>query len=166
MKFDVFKKTGVALSKKQIIILSSIFFVLLVLIIINIMTRYYFQPTENIYAERIESDDDIIIVHISGEVENPGVYGLKKGSKISDVLRKAKPAIKADLSGFIVKDLLYDGQVICIPEISDEKIAKENIKDVKKNRLVDINMANKEDFESLPGIGPVIAERIIEFRKK
>jgi competence protein ComEA len=119
--------------------------------------------------EAKETENDIIMVDISGEVNNPGVVVLNKDSRVIDAVEKAGGLTKeADRDRINLSKKLTDEEKIYIPKIGESKeistfsINNEKIED--NNGLMNINIATKKELESLPGIGSVLAERIIEYR--
>ncbi len=116
-----------------------------------------------------------IEVYICGKVKNPGVYEIGDGARIIDLLELAGgPDENACLEIINLARVLIDGQRIYIP--SEEEIAGGNSLFYTDNYsigynspesiVVNINTANLRELESLPGIGPVIASNIIEYRNK
>lgn len=99
------------------------------------------------------NEERTIDVEIRGEVEKEGVYEMKLGDRIEDVLSLAVLKENADISSFSLQKQLSDNEMIVIP-------AK------KEERLISINSAGVEELCRLPGIGPAIADRIIEYRKQ
>jgi competence protein ComEA len=121
-----------------------------------------------------------ITVEIAGEVLSPGVYKLPRESRVDDLL-VAAGGFSADADrGWTDKYLnraakLTDGQKVYIPPANqqiDESSAKSSggYKTVSSdfssdsNNLVNINTASSAELDSLPGIGPVYAQNIIEHR--
>lgn len=99
------------------------------------------------------SEDRTIEVEIRGEVEKEGVYEMKLGDRIEDILSLAILKEDADISSFSLQKQLSDNEMIVIPPKKEE-------------RLISINSAGVEELCRLPGIGPAIADRIIEYRKQ
>lgn len=97
-----------------------------------------------------------IKVEISGAVKKPGIYEFEEGVKIEDILKSLELDERADISIFELnlKTTLLDGQKIYIP-----------FKGELQSKKININIASKEELESLPGIGPVLAKRIIQYRQ-
>jgi len=124
-----------------------------------------------------------ILVHISGSVVNPGVISLEEGSRIIDAINNAGGLTsEADITKINLAYILEDAQKIYIPSKKDEENVSYIIQgsgetgiindsgklEGKKEEklMVNINMANKEELEKLPGIGSSIATRIVEYRKE
>ncbi len=124
-----------------------------------------------------------IVVHITGAVKNKGILRLPEGSRISDAIEAAGGETKeADLDSINLAYVLEDGQKIYIPsqedkenneqkqyittESGDTTNIKENSKIEGENEKVNINTANQSELETLPGIGPSLASRIIEYREQ
>ncbi len=124
-----------------------------------------------------------ILVHISGSVVNPGVISLQEGSRIIDAINSAGGLTsEADITKINLAYILEDAQKIYIPSKKDEEnvsyitqgsgetgIINDSgkLEGKKEEKLmVNINTANKEELEKLPGIGSSIATRIVEYRKE
>lgn len=121
-----------------------------------------------------------IVVEIAGAVEKPGVYKLKNGDRVEDLLI-ASGGFSADADRNWVDKVvnraakLTDGQKLYIPSIDEQSgvlSAKksdgyQNISSGQKGgfeELININTASQKELESLWGIGPVYAQNIIEQR--
>jgi len=110
----------------------------------------------------------VVFVDITGAIKSPGVYEVKSGSRISDVLEASGGVIEGADEEWIDKNLnraavVIDAQKIYIPfkdEESSEVIAADDVKSDKVN----INTASVSELEALWGIGRVTAENIIEHR--
>ena len=120
----------------------------------------------------------MMAIHVTGEVNNPGVVKLKEGSRMEDLIKAAGGLTEnADLSNVNLAFVVEDGMKVRIPSINDEDenfITKENGKGVIVSEEVEsnledkinINTASEIELEELPGIGASIASRIIEYRNK
>ena len=131
---------------------------------------------------------ETIVVHITGEVKKEGVIYLEKGARIIDAIKEAGGETKqADLSQVNLAYELKDGQKLYIPN-KNEKISEyiidesgqnmgestrsgeselnNNEEKYNKNIKVNINSATLEELDNLPGIGPALANRIIEYREE
>lgn len=149
---------------------------------------------ENSNNENEQSKDTIIKVHVSGAVNQEGVVELETNSRISDAIEKAG-GLKEDayLGTTNLAYILEDGMKIYIPNNQEkEKIEKENLNVLidtektntaninstnlesssattnkqNKNSKVNINVATQSELESLPGIGPSTALKIVNHRKE
>lgn len=130
--------------------------------------------------EKKIEDEKEIIVHITGEVANEGIIKIEEDSRIADVIEKAGGETEeADLSKVNLAYSVQDGQKINIPnknerteEISDEEYITEtagkNIieNDKKTMDKVNINTATQTEMETLSGIGPSTALKIINYRNE
>lgn len=113
-----------------------------------------------------KSDDNSqIAVYVTGEVNSPGVYYLKKGARMFELLDACNGVSnEADIDKINMAQLLNDSDKIVILKkvINEEK--KEEVYGEKNNKI-NINIADKEELMSLSGIGESTAEKIIEYRK-
>lgn len=110
-------------------------------------------------------------VDISGEVKNPGVYIVNDGTRLYEVIEKAGGLTnKANTDQINQAGYVEDGEKIVIPSIEDESAIQSNTPTSSNNKttsngLVNINTASKEELMNITGVGEVIADRIIEYRK-
>lgn len=137
------------------------------------------NESENIKENEVqETEKKEIAVHIIGEVKKEGIIYLEEGSRLIDVIEKAGGETKeADLSQVNLAYIVQDGEKIYIPN-KNEKIneyitksngntlVKENTLNNEKEKKVNINTANLNELDTLPGIGPSIAQRIIDYREE
>lgn len=116
-------------------------------------------------------------VCVSGEVANAGVYEIKEGDRIEDVIKMAGGATEnADLYALNLAKYVKDEDNIIIPKKSVDKndIVAQNSTDKAidnenndgKNYPININVADKAELMSLSGIGDKIADEIIAYRKE
>ena len=119
------------------------------------------NPTETTESELIP-DEAELYVDIGGAVVNPGVYKVKPGTRLYEVIEMAG-GLREDADTYSVNQAAFvdDGAKFIIPISNGEP--GEYAQDVNPS-LININTAGKEELSSLPGIGDVIAERIIEYR--
>lgn len=118
--------------------------------------------------EQTASISASIIVHISGEIVKPGVYSLPLGSRINDLITKAGGITSEADPDFIDKTLnlasvLKDGAKIYIPSRSEPNVDVARVA-TNKSGTVNINSASLSELESLPDIGAVRAQKIIDNR--
>ena len=105
-----------------------------------------------------------ILVHVAGKVSNPDVYPLLQGARVADAIKAAGGVLNGvDTSDLNLARVLVDGEQIYVgytPKVSSNKA-----KSAKRfSGIININRATKTEFDSLVGIGPVIAGRIINYR--
>jgi len=139
-------------------------------------------PTADIGESDIREENEIIdkkicIIHISGAVNQPGVYQLTEGERIIDAVKMAGGEMeRANVDAVNLAAHLYDGQKIVIPFILENKedevtlnvLANEEFRqhDYSSNsNLLNLNAVTSHQLETLPGIGPALAERILAYRK-
>lgn len=121
------------------------------------------QTQVEILSAQTESDvSNTIYVDISGAVNQPGVYQLPAGSRVEDALQAAEGLAETASTKWIESNLnramvLTDGVKLYIPQIQDTLVETGNEK-------ISLNSASKSELESLSGIGPVTAEKIIAGR--
>ncbi|MEQ8186966.1 MAG: helix-hairpin-helix domain-containing protein [Candidatus Eremiobacterota bacterium] len=114
-----------------------------------------------------------IIAHICGGVKTPGVYTLQENSRVKDFIEVAGGASEDGIIDAInLARIVRDGEKVVIPQTGKTVTGNENINSEgglqnsseKTKGKIDINEATLADLDSIPGIGPVIAQRIIEHR--
>ncbi len=108
-----------------------------------------------------------ILVHVAGKVKKPDVYPLLQGSRVADAIKAAGGAKKGvDLSDINLARILIDGEQIYVGYVAavDRSTPKNSVK--KYSGIININRATKAEFDSLVGIGPVIAGKIVTYRNQ
>ena len=151
----------------------------------NIIEQQNLEIEEN-KQEESSKETEKIIVHVSGAVQNEGVIELEKNSRIADAIEKAggfrEDAYTKDVN---LAYKLEDGMKIYIPTMEEKENEKANVivesnietennnnsysntdEGKNVNSKVNINTASKEELDTLPGIGPSTAEKIINYRKE
>jgi competence protein ComEA len=116
--------------------------------------------------EPIEPSDEVT-VYVGGAVEDPGLFSLPRGSRLSEALDMAGPSGSADLSALPLASILQDEQSITVPaalEDSDDGVAELDSTIDLTSDSININQASEAELLSLPGIGPALAERIRQRR--
>ena len=116
------------------------------------------QPAEVVVTE-VQSPVGTIFVHVVGDVAKAGVYELAAGSRVVDAIAAAGgPLRAAKLINLNLARVLFDGEQIII---GDHQLQPNYSSQLGK---VNLNLATSSQLEQLPGIGPVIAARILQHR--
>jgi competence protein ComEA len=112
-----------------------------------------------------------IRVYVSGAVQSPAVYELPRGSIVQDAVEAAGgPATDADLDSINMALELQDQQHVRLPRAGEADPPPVISGGASRGgetlgHLVDINTATAEELETLPGVGEVMAQRIIDYRE-
>ncbi len=116
------------------------------------------------HRRKTEEANRIVGVHIKGEINNPGYYELKFGSRLNDVIKKAGGLTDdADVDRINLAEKLIDGIEIIIPSKWDE----ETVSEASQNGdAVNINTAGILDLCEVNGIGESTAKAIIKYREE
>jgi competence protein ComEA len=166
------------LTKEQLYIILGIIFIVLVGCIIGVYNQNLASkpssPESSPSPVLIESKGKIgperCFVHVSGAVNREGLYKLNKGDRLVDLLRLSGVDARADLDGINLAELLSDSQKVIIPKkasniASGDQAPEKNLSQ-KGIKIVNINSADEKGFDSLPGIGPVMAKKIVDHRSE
>ena len=169
-----FKKSG---------ILGIIIIITVALIIFKFKSNDKYEEIEpeapyliNEVEEQIE-EKKYIILHITGEVVNPGIVKIEEGARVKDAIDAAGGLTQnSDTNKINLAYVVSDGQKIYIPSIYDETDNELITKDIGENLLdeeltnersiININTATQTELEELKGIGPSTALKIIKYRKE
>lgn len=159
LKYEIDKKTVFKIIILAIILISSL------------IIKCTAKPNTKVIADdnknkdvKTEKLEDNIIIDISGEIKNPGIYKMKGKVRLYEIIDKAG-GLKEEANINSINQARYvkDGEKIIIPSSKNSQgMDKESISN--GNNLVNINTASKEELLKLPGIGEVTAEKIINYR--
>jgi competence protein ComEA len=111
----------------------------------------------------VYSETGRVTVHVSGAVVSPGLVEISDAGRIADAIAAAGGVTgSADLTGVNLADRVSDGLQVVVPSIgvATDDVARAGPSDGK----VRLNSAGRADLEGLPGVGPVLAGKIIEHR--
>ena len=181
-------------NKKKILISVGLILILISFLIYYIFTNNSDEDTIDnlilIQNEESSSEDTSaneiqkevkkeIAVHIVGEIKKEGIIYVEDGSRVADVIKKAGGETKeADLSKINLAYIVQDGEKIYIPNKNEKingfttqnngsSVSEESTLNNNQNeKKVNINTANLSELDALPGIGPSIAQRIIDYREE
>jgi competence protein ComEA len=116
-----------------------------------------------------EEEYEDVVVHVCGAVKNPGIYTLRKDARIADAVRLAGGLADSGVEEAVNMAMrLTDSMQVYIPDVSSSSgptasgIAIGS--GAARSGLVNINTATLSQLRELPGIGPALAERIVEWR--
>ena len=149
------------IQKRALLILGALVILFSSLIVLRGGSHEVVAPP--IVAVQIAAPE--IFIDVTGAVNNPGVYTLAANSRVIDAIKAAgDSAPGADLSTVNLARVLSDGEQIYV-DATIINSAGVRISKITRSGPININRATLAQFDSLDGIGPVIAKRIIEYRK-
>ncbi len=151
-------------------------------------------PPTGPYANVKAAPAGKLLVHVAGAVRRPGLYQLPFDARISDAVQRAAPLPNADVNALNLAAWAEDGSRIEVPSKSKKNTAHEPLiqvapqptekkpakakADIKTAKpapkkppktpphIININRASLDDLMLLPGCGPVMAQRILDYRKE
>ena len=105
------------------------------------------------------------VVHVVGAVRLPGLYRVARGKRVADAIARAGGATaKADLALINLAALVSDGQQVVVPVRAPPGAAP--AAGEAAAGPVHLNSATVEQLDALPGVGPVTAQKIVDYREK
>lgn len=151
---------------------------LLLLGSVTITTLLWFRPLTTVVPEAgpvaVPTGHALVTVHVTGAVARPGLVELAEGSRVADAVALAgglSPG--AEPSGLNLARPVTDGEQILVPsrpqpgeEPQGGGPADPAPSAFRPDGRLDLNLATPADLEELPGIGPVLAERIVAWREE
>jgi competence protein ComEA len=117
----------------------------------------------------------IVLVHVVGQVRHPGVVRLPAGARVEQALEAAGGATaKADLVRVNLARPVVDGEQIVVPKPGEAMTGAAGVVDgplgpastTGAEGPVDLNTAGLAELDTLPGVGPVLAQRILDWRSQ
>lgn len=156
LHYSSLQKRGLAIIACLVIIISALF-------VLRGSSQEVIAAPAPLEMESISQQR--LMVDVAGAVMNPGVYSLPLNARVFEAIKAAGGLKKgADTSDINQARILRDGEQIYVypATTSSGGVARPA---VRKNGPVMINRATVKDFESLDGIGPVLANRIVSYRK-
>jgi len=149
------------IQKRSLLIIAAFIIIISSLIVIRGNSHEVVAPP--IVAVQIAAPE--IFVDVTGAVNKPGVYTLPANSRVIDAIKAAgDSAPGADLSTINLARTLSDGEQVFV-DATVMNSAGTRVSKLVRSGPININRATASQLDSLDGIGPVIAKRIIEYRK-
>ncbi len=115
------------------------------------------EPSE---AAEVSVNQAKIFVHIAGKVKHPGIYQLDSGARVFDVVLLAGGFTKkANQSSINLARVVTDGEQIVIGSGASQEILNNS------QSFISLNQSSVSTLEDLPGVGPALAGRIVDWRE-
>lgn len=127
------------------------------------------EPSPIVFEDSSESSEEKIVVDVEGAVINPGVYSISSKSRILDALAAAG-GLSSDADRVWVEKNINlakkaaDGVKIYIPRTGEQVLSDTSMSIGTAGPVININTASTTDLDSLPGIGTVTSQKIIDGR--
>jgi competence protein ComEA len=108
-----------------------------------------------------------VVVHVVGAVRRPGLYRLRDGDRVADAVRRAGGSTRrADLAGVNLAAPVADGSQIVVPRRAVAGVPAAAGPAVGPPAKVSLASATLEQLDALPGVGPVTAQKILDYRQQ
>jgi competence protein ComEA len=128
-------------------------------------------PTPTAPTPPVGSPPPALLVHAAGAVRRPGLYSLASGARVADAIEAAGgPVGSGDLDALNLAEPLTDGSKVEVlrrgevPPLAPTVPAAPGAASTPAAATVDLNLADQAALETIPGIGPVKAAAILEYR--
>lgn len=112
-----------------------------------------------------------LVVHVVGAVRRPGLYRLREGARVADaVARAGGPNRRADLAALNLAAPLVDGIQVLVPpratvaQSSEEVMPAPSSAGASLGRKPSLTTATADELDELPGVGPITAQKILDYR--
>jgi len=148
---------------------SGILLGLFVAVLVWVVAR---NPSGQAVTLRPPPTEQPIVVQIAGAVPRPGVYALAKGSRVQDAISAAGGFLaEADKTGINLARALDDGEQLEVPYMEGSSPVLGTLPPAATEapssaELININTASLAELDTLPGIGPTTAQKIVDYRNQ
>lgn len=155
--------------KSILYMVSGILFGLFVAALVWVVAR---NPSGEAVTLRPVPTDKPIVIHITGAVPRAGVYALPEGARVQDAISASGGFLaEANKESINLARILEDGEMLDIPYADGfspvvPTPVQEVIASGSDTNLVNINTASSFELDTLPGIGPTTAGKIIAYREE
>lgn len=162
--------------------LKIVLIVALIIIFVKVMNTDFFSTSDDGITvqkaydssakdslnDESDEDDAFIYTHITGEIKKPGVYKMKAGTRMDDLVKEAGGLTDdADIDQINLSEKLVDEERIIVPSksgSSEEGITSAAID--AKTKKININKASLSELMTLPGVGEKTAQKFIDYREQ
>ena len=123
------------------------------------------RPAAALVREQTAVAATKVVVHVTGAVAQPGLYRLKEGSRVADAVARAGGATpSADTAAVNLAAPLADGMQVLIPSRVAGAAGTAAAEAPNATARVSLNAATVAELDELPGVGPVTAQKIVDYR--
>jgi competence protein ComEA len=124
-------------------------------------------PPVRVAARPSHTSGTTLFVDVVGAVRRPGLYRLKDGSRVADaVARAGGPTPKAQIELLNLAARIADGEQIVVPRRGVAGLSVATPGGGAATGPVHLNSATLEQLDALPGVGPVTAQKILDYRQQ
>ena len=148
-------KAGDKMARRKLLIIAVGFVITLALLVSGQTSSVPIKISK--HKSSTESEVKSGFVHLTGAVKSPGVYPISIGMRLFEVIALAGGfTAKADRESVNLARTVTDGEQIIVSGSGDRPVS---------DGLIHLNTAEPADFDKLPGIGPTLSARIVDWRK-
>lgn len=156
--------------------------VILIIVFINIMNKDFFNQSDGeVKVDRAfdtgskdslgtsDTEEGYIYTHITGEIKKPGVYKMKAGTRMDDLVKEAGGLTEdADIDLINLSEKLVDEERIIVPAkgASNNTDETSHAASAVQTKKININTADLNELTSIPSVGEKTAQKIIDYREK
>lgn len=156
--------------------------VILIIVFINIMNKDFFNQSDGeVKVDRAfdtgtkdslseaDAEEGYIYTHITGEIKKPGVYKMKAGTRMDDLVKEAGGLTEdADIDLINLSEKLVDEERIIVPAkgASNNTDETSHAASAVQTKKININTADLNELTSIPSVGEKTAQKIIDYREK
>jgi competence protein ComEA len=156
----------IALSRRHVLVLALALLVVLAVAGKRLAGAGATQPPRPAAAPlpvAVGASRERLVVHVAGAVRRPGLYRLREGARIADAVARAGGAARrAELSAVNLAAPLVDGAQVLVPHRGSQHDSAGG--DAAPSAPVSLGSATVEQLDQLPGVGPVTAQKIVDYR--